>query len=132
MYVKHDPLLPDDQEATVTESIAVGMAVHRVLGPGFKEVIYQRAYELELDSRRISFEAEKRIEVAYRSWKIPGQRIDLIVEGVVLVEIRSVPKLKPIHEAQARSYLKTTGLRVGLLMNFNTRLLKQGLKRIVL
>jgi GxxExxY protein len=132
MYVKHDPLLSPEQEAIVTSCIGAGLVVHRELGPGFKEVIYQRAYALELDSRGICFEAEKPIEVVYRSWRIPGQRIDLIVEGVVLVEVKAVPKLKPLHEAQVRSYLKTTGIRVGLLMNFNSPVLKAGLKRIAM
>jgi GxxExxY protein len=132
MYVKQNPLLPPEQEAVVTNCIAVGMALHRALGPGFKEKIYQRAFALELDSRGISLEEEKEIEVVYRSWRIPGQRIDLIVERLVLVELKAVPKLKPLHEAQVRSYLKTTGLRVGLLMNFNAPVLKAGLRRIVM
>lgn len=106
-------------------------ALHRELGPGFKEIIYERAFRLELDSRGIRFESETTVEVKYRSWLIPGQRIDLIVEGVVLVEIKAVPLLKPLHDMQTLSYLKTTGLRVGLLMNFNSTLLKNGLKRIV-
>lgn len=129
---KHKAVLSDEDEAIVSECIGVGIAVHRVLGPGFREIIYQRAYTLELESRGISFDSEKPIEVTYRSWRIPGQRIDLIVKEVVLVEIKAVPGLKAIHTDQVRSYLKTTGIRVGLLMNFNSRVLKDGLKRIVL
>ena len=132
MYVKLNPLLPPEQEALVTACIGVGMAVHRELGPGFKESIYQRAYALELDSRGMAFESEKRIDVVYRSWRIPGQRIDLIVGSVVLVEVKAVARLNSLHEAQIRSYLKTTGQRVGLLMNFNSAVLKDGLKRVVL
>jgi GxxExxY protein len=128
----HKPVLSSEQESVVTSCIATGMAVHRELGPGFKERIYQQAYALELESRGITFECEKAIEVAYREWRIPGQRIDLIVEGIVLVEIKAVHTLKALHVAQVRSYLKTTGIRVGLLMNFNSILMKSGLKRIVL
>ena len=124
------PLTQED-EAIVARVIDSGLTVHRELGPGFKEIIYERAFRLELDSRVIKFESERTIEVKYRSWMIPGQRIDLIVEGVVLVEIKAQPRLKQIHELQALSYLKTTGLRVALLMNFNTPLLKNGLKRII-
>ena len=131
MLTKHEPVLSLEDEAVVSDCIGVGIAIHRALGPGFKEKIYQRAYMLELNSRGMSFESEKEVEVQYRTWRIPGQRIDLIVEGVVLVEIKAVSRLKARHEAQLRSYLKTTGLRVGLLMNFNSRLLKDGLKRIV-
>jgi GxxExxY protein len=132
MYRMHNPVLSSEQESVITNCIAAGMSVHRELGPGFKERIYQQAYTLELESQGISFECEKAIEVAYREWRIPGQRIDLVVEGIVLVEIKAVPVLKALHHAQVRSYLKTTGIHVGLLMNFNSVLLKNGLKRIVL
>jgi GxxExxY protein len=87
---------------------------------------------LELDSRSISFESEKPTEVQYTQWKIPGQRVDLIVGGVVLVEIKAVSKLKQLHQRQVLSYLKTTGLRVGLVMNFNAVLFKHGLRRVAL
>ena len=132
MFTKETPLLDVDGEAIVTEAIDCGMVVHRVLGPGYKERIYDDAMCLELDSRGLKFERQKPIEVRYKSWSIPGQKIDLIVGGVVLVEIKAVSQLKELHSAQVLSYLKTTGLRVGLLMNFNTRLLKHGLRRIVL
>ena len=132
MFIKNSPLLPPEDEALVTETIACAMAVHIELGPGFKERIYHDAMCLELDSRALKFECEKAVEVPYKSWSIPGQKIDLIVGGVVLVEVKAVAHLKELHRSQVISYLKTTGLRVGLLMNFNTRLLKHGLKRIVL
>jgi GxxExxY protein len=124
--------LNPEQEAIVTSAVACGIAVHRELGPGFKEAIYERAFCLELELRGIKFESEKPVDVRYKQWRIPGQRIDLIVDGVVLVEIKTVTKLKKLHESQVVSYLKTTGLRVGLLMNFNSALFKQGLQRIAL
>ena len=132
MFEKREPLLPPEQEEVVTSVIACGIAVHRELGPGFKETIYERAVCLELDSRGISFEAEKKIDVRYKQWRIPGQRIDLIVGGVVLVEIKAVTRLKQLHQKQVLSYLNTTGLRVGLLMNFNAVLFKHGLRRVVI
>ena len=119
------------EEQSLTRAIDCAFAVHRELGPGFKEKIYQRAYCLELDARGIPFESEKPIDVRYKTWFIPGQRLDLVVEGVVLVEIKALPKLVKRHEYQVRSYLKTTGLRAGLLVNFNRALLKNGLRRIV-
>jgi GxxExxY protein len=131
MYRQRQPLLNPEQEAIVTSAVACGITVHRELGPGFRETIYERAFCLELESRGIKFECEKPVEVCYKQWRIPGQRIDLIVDGVVLVEIKTVSKLKKLHELQVVSYLKTTGLRVGLLMNFNSVLLKHGLRRIV-
>ena len=124
--------IPADVESIAHQCIDAGIHVHRILGPGFREIIYERAFCLELDSRGVSFECEKRIMVRYKSWTIPGQKIDLIVEGKVLVELKAVPKLRKIHQQQVISYLKATDLRLGLLMNFNTRLLREGLKRIVL
>lgn len=131
MYVKHTPLLSEEHECIVTQCIGCGIAVHRELGPGFKERIYHTAYCLELDRCGLKFESEKRIEVKYRDWFIPGQRIDLVVEGVVLVEIKATPKVRALHKSQVVSYLKTMGLKVGLLMNFNSVLFKDGLHRIV-
>ena len=97
MYTQRQPLLSSEQEAIVTSAIACGIAVHRELGPGFRESIYERAFCLELESRGIKFECEKPVEVRYKQWRIPGQRIDLIVDGVVLVEIKTVSKLKKLH-----------------------------------
>ena len=94
MYRQRQPLLNSEQEAIVTSAIACGITVHRELGPGFKETIYERAFCLELESRGIKFECEKPVEVRYKQWRIPGQRIDLIVDGVVLVEIKTVTKIE--------------------------------------
>jgi GxxExxY protein len=132
MYRQRQPLLDPAQEEVITSVVACGLSVHRELGPGFKEAIYERAFCLELDSRGIKFECQKPVEVRYKQWTIPGQRIDLIVDGVVLVEIKTVNKLKKLHESQVVSYLRTTELRVGLLMNFNSVLFKHGLRRVVL
>lgn len=124
--------LPPEAERTASVCVDCGIQVHRILGPGFKEKIYHRAYCLELDSRGIRYESETPILVRYKTWEIPGQRADLVVEGLVLVEIKAVPKLKAIHRLQVLSYLRTTGLRLGIVMNFNTTLLKDGLKRVIL
>ena len=78
------------------------------------------------------FESEKAIDVLYRGMPIRGQRIDLIVGELVVVEVKAVASIEPVHVAQLMSYLKTTGLRVGLLVNFHERLLKDGIRRIVL
>ena len=127
----YTPLCEAD-EAIVTEAIGCAVTVHRTLGPGFKESIYRRALLLELDSRGLQFESEKDILVKYKKWEIPGQRVDLIVCGVVLLELKAVPKVKALHRAQVLSYLRTTGLRVGLILNFNVRLMKHGVQRLVL
>jgi GxxExxY protein len=124
--------LSAEHENIVSQVIDCGFTVHRALGPGFREKIYSRAFQLELDSRALRFECEKPIQVRYKDWEIPGQKVDLIVEEIVLVEIKAVPRLRPIHRVQLISYLKTTGLRIGLLMNFNVGILKEGLQRVVL
>jgi GxxExxY protein len=87
--------------------------------------------KLELESRGLKFECEKAIDVTYKQWKIPGQRLDLVVEQTVVIELKTVPRIKPLHRRQLVSYLKASGLKVGLLMNFNTTTLKSGLERIV-
>ena len=123
--------LTDGEEAIVSECLGCGIAVHRELGPGFKEIIYHRAFALEAKARGLSFETEKKIDVKFKEWLIPGQKVDLIVEGVVLVEIKTVRTLKTLHRDQVRSYLKTIGLKIGLLLNFNSSLLKNQMKRVV-
>ena len=121
----------DELEALVKRVVDVGFTVHRELGPGFRENIYHAAFRLELDARAIPFESEKVVEVKYKHWTLPGQKIDLIVAGVVLVELKAVPRLRTVHREQVRSYLRATGVRVGLLMNFNQPLFKTGLKRVL-
>jgi GxxExxY protein len=124
--------LNEADETVVTDAIGCAITVHRTLGPGFKESIYHRAYRLELDSRRIAYESEKPILVKYRDWEIPGQRVDLIVRGIVLIEIKVVPKVRELHRRQVLSYLRTTGLRVGVIINFNSLLMKRGIHRVAL
>jgi len=124
--------LGEADEAIVTNAIGCAVMVHRTLGPGFKESIYHRAYILELDSRGVPYESEKPIVVKYRDWMIPGQRVDLIVRGVLLIEIKVVPKVRELHRRQVLSYLRTMQLRVGLILNFNSMLMKHGIHRVAL
>jgi GxxExxY protein len=132
-----DPLrvsstLPADIENLVTETIGCCLAVHRELGPGLLEGIYARAIGIELQARSISFAIEKAVPVAYRGTLLCHQRIDLLVDDRLVVEIKSVDRLAPIHVAQVISYLRVTGARIWLLVNFNVPILKQGIRRIVL
>ena len=120
------------EDQTMARVIGCAIAVHRELGPGFLESIYQRAMALELDARGLSFEQERAVPVSYRGTQIPGQRIDLIVEGLIIVELKSVSRFDDVHVAQVISYLRTTKLRAGLLMNFRVSQLHKGIKRIVL
>ena len=124
--------LTESEERVVTEVVDCGFQVHSVLGPGFRESIYAQAFRLELAARGLAFECEKAIDVRYKTWTIPGQRIDLLIGGFVLVEIKVVPKLSALHRKQVLSYLKTMNLHLGLLINFNTAYYKHGVKRVVL
>ena len=116
----------------MTHTIGCALAVHRALGPGFLESIYRKAMCVELEARGLSYEVERPVCVSYRGVDIPGQRIDLIVGGLIVVELKTVARFDRVHVAQVISYLKTTGLRGGLLINFRVPLLVKGLKRIVL
>ena len=124
--------LTDDEEALVTATMDCGFTVHRTLGPGFKESIYTEALSLELNLRGMKFEREKAIKVKYREWRIPGQRVDLIVENLIIVEVKTIPAVRALHRRQVLSYLRTTGLPIGLIMNFNTEKLIEGFRRVVL
>lgn len=112
--------------------IGAAIEVHRELGPGLLESIYEKALVLELQSWGVACEQQVFLPVQYKGQDLPGNlRIDLLVAGVVIVEVKAVEALLPIHEAQLLSYLKLADLRVGLLMNFHSLSLKQGLKRLV-
>jgi GxxExxY protein len=124
--------LPVETEEIISRIIGCALAVHRELGPGFLERIYSTALCLELDADGLSFEREKAVTVTYRGIAIPGQRMDLIVAGTVIVEVKAVAHFDPVFQAKLMSYLKTTGLRAGLLINFNRTLLREGIKRVVL
>jgi GxxExxY protein len=124
--------LPPELENLVQQTIGALLVVHRELGSGMAERVYAMAARLELSERSIRFEAEKPCPVRYRSKLLCHQRIDLLVDGRLVVEIKSVDALHPVHVAQVVSYLRLTGSRVGLLVNFNVPLLKQGIRRIVL
>ena len=125
------PLSPE-AERVMHATIGCAIAVHRALGPGFLESIYRKAMSIELESRKIAYERERSIDVTYRGIPIPGQRIDLIVGGLIVVELKAVSGFEETHRAQGISYLRTLRLRGGLLINFRVRVLKDGLRRIVL
>ncbi|HYT75815.1 MAG TPA: GxxExxY protein [Vicinamibacterales bacterium] len=124
--------IPQDIEDVGHRVIGCGITVHRILGPGFKERIYERAFCLELEEAGLRYECEKRILVPYKRWQIEGHIVDLIIEGAVIVELKAVPRLAEIHRLQLLSYLRATGLRLGYVMNFNAEVLKQGIKRVAL
>lgn len=119
-------------ERAMSETIGCAIRVHRALGPGFLESIYRKAMYVELAASGLSFESERPVKVRYRDVSISGQRVDLIVEGLIIVELKAVLKLDEVHRAQLISYLRSTGLRGGLLINFRVAVLRRGLRRVVL
>lgn len=127
----HEPI-PAEDERIAHAVIGAAIEVHRLLGPGFLEKIYERALVHELGLRGLAVRSQQEILVPFKDILIPGQQLDLLAGERVIVEVKTVSELAPIHEAQVPSYLKATGLRLGLLINFNVRVLKDGIKRLVL
>ena len=126
------PPIPQEAEDIGHSLIGCGIAVHRLLGPGYKELIYQRAFAIELEEQGLAYDSEKRIAVPYKGRMIGGHKVDFLVAGCVIVEIKSVPMVKEVHRLQVRSYLKAAGLRLGYVMNFNQETFTAGCKRVVL
>jgi GxxExxY protein len=113
--------------------IGAAIEVHRALGPGLLESVYQTCLAREFSLRGLPFEQEKPLPIDYKGVRLDcGYRLDFVVADKVVVELKAVDALHPVHEAQLLTYLKLTGCRVGLLMNFNVPILKEGIKRLVL
>ena len=114
--------------------IGCAIEVHRTLGPGLLESVYKRCMEHELTVCGLQFESEKSVEVWYKGSKLdcPNLRVDLIVGGILLIELKVVERLLPVHEAQLLTYMKLTQCKIGLLINFDCHSIRNGLKRLVL
>jgi GxxExxY protein len=113
--------------------IAAAIEVHRALGPGLLESAYEECLCRELTLREIAFERQRPLQLEFKGLQLDcGYRIDLLVERQVVVEIKAVESLLPIHEAQLLTYMKLGGWKIGLLINFNVSVLRQGVRRRVL
>ncbi len=113
--------------------IGCAIEVHRALGPGLLESSYEQCLAHEMSLAGIAFQLQPALPVEYKGLKLDcGYRIDLLIEGRLIVELKSVSALLPLHDAQILTYLKLSRVRVGLLINFNVTRLKDGLKRFVL
>ncbi len=120
-------------EEVATEIVDSCYKIHKALGPGLLESAYEACLEYELKKRGFDVERQVAQPVIYEEIAIDtGYRIDLLVNGIVIVELKAVDQLVPIHTAQLLTYLKLSGKSLGFLVNFNTPLIKQGIKRIVL
>ena len=105
--------------------IGAAMEVHRILGPGFLEAVYQAALEHELTLRGIPFEAQKRLAVTYKGRLVGEYVADFVVDGQIILELKAISALTKAHEAQAHNYLAATGLRLTILLNFGAKSLEQ-------
>jgi GxxExxY protein len=113
--------------------IGLAIGVHRELGPGLLESAYEECLYFELGQSGIVFACQVQLPIVYKGVRLDcGYRLDIVVQSAVIVEIKSVDQLLPIHDAQLLTYLRLSGHKVGLLMNFNTVVLKDGIRRLVL
>lgn len=123
----------EEQDDQLTRQIiGAAMRIHSQLGPGLLESAYEACLEFELRERGLEVERQKPLPIIYREVQLDcGYRLDLLVQNTVVVELKSVDQLMPIHTAQLLSYLRLSGIRVGLLINFNVEQLRKGIRRIV-
>ena len=125
--------IPEKTEQIARSVIGATVAVHRALGPGLLESAYEICLAHELERRGHSVLKQMALPVVYEAVKLEaGYRVDLMVDGALIVEVKSVDALAPVHEAQLLTYLRLSGRRLGFLINFNVVLLKQGVKRMIL
>ena len=114
------------------EVIGAAIEVHRNLGPGLLESAYEECLCYEFDRRGIKYERQKPLPIAYKGTKLDcGYRLDLVVNDLVILELKAVDQIQPIHSAQVLTYLKLSKMKLGILINFNVTVLKNGIKRIV-
>ena len=123
--------LSPETEDILTKCIEAALEVHTRLGGGYVEAVYHKAMCIELRHRAIPFETEHTVQIKYRDEVIHAHRIDLVVNQRVVLELKSVDRLHPIHQGQLASCLRAWGLKAGLLMNFNTDHLRGNIRRIV-
>jgi len=123
-------MMTDDQ--LTHEIIGAAIEVHRMLGPGLLESAYEECLARELNIRGIPFEQQKPLPLVYKDVKLEcGYRVDLLVDGRVILELKAVDALAPIHDAIVLTYLRLSGCKIGLLINFHTAMLKDGIRRLV-
>ncbi len=128
-----EPSAQSERDSLTESVIGLAIEVHRALGPGLLESAYQECLCYELKTNGIAFARQVALPVVYKAVKLDcGYRMDLVVDDRLVVELKTVEKILPIHEAQLLTYLRLSGIRTGLLLNFNTSILKDGIKRMVL
>ena len=123
----------DAPEALTSRVIGLAMEVHRALGPGLLESAYEECLCFELTSRGIPFARQVPLPIIYKSVRLDcGYRMDLVVQGVLIIELKTIERILPVHEAQLLTYLRLSGITTGLILNFHMPVLKDGIRRLVL
>ncbi len=122
-----------DEKDLTEKVIGCAIEVHRCTGPGLLESVYERCLAIELTGANIQYDTQKEIPVQYKGVLLDcGYRADMVVEDRLVIELKAVDKILSLHEAQLLTYMKLAGMSLGLLINFNVKLLKDGIKRLVL
>ncbi len=125
--------IPDEAEQVGAEVVDAAFRVHSALGPGLLESVYEVCLRHELQKRGLQVQSQVSLPITYDGLQFDaGFRLDLVVNGCVLLELKAVEELLPVHEAQLLTYLKLSGMRLGFLINFNVPVIKSGIKRMVL
>ncbi len=119
-------------DALAKAIISAAIEVHRHLGPGYLESVYEEALAIECELRGSPIERQKPVAVMYKGRHVGRARLDIVVDRLIIVDLKTVESLAPIHTAEMISYLKVTGLQLAILLNFNTAVLKDGIKRVAL
>ena len=122
-----------DINKLTSEVIGAAIEVHKILGPGLLESAYEECLCHEFGLRAMPYERQKELPIEYKGVTLDcGYRLDVVVAKMLILELKACERLEPIHEAQLLTYLKLTGIKIGLLINFNVPVLKQGIKRLAL
>jgi len=125
--------IPQETDETAREIVDASLAVHKELGPGLLESVYETCLAHELTERGRRIQRQVALPVLYKGIHLDASlRLDLIVDEAVIVELKAIQSLEPVHTAQLLTYLKISGYRLGLLINFNVRLIRDGIKRLAM
>jgi len=129
----HLSAAPRENDVLTERVIGFAIEVHRALGPGLLESAYEECLCFELKQGGLAFKRQVSLPILYKSVRLDcGYRLDVVIEDRVIVELKTVERMMPIHEAQMLTYLKLSGIRTGLLLNFNSAALKDGIRRLLL
>ena len=125
--------LSEREEWLAKQIVDIAITIHKALGPGLLESVYAKCYYYELTKREIKFEKQQEVPIIYQSLRIDdGLRLDLLIEDLIVIELKAQENYHPVWDAQLLSYLRLTGKRLGFLLNFHVPLMKDGIKRLIL